>query len=154
MNMTRREQREAVMNLLFETEFKKDETPEEIFSLAVEDRELTTEAGSYIKDAYFDILEKLEEIDSMIGECSDGWKTTRLGRVSRSVLRLGVYEMMFRKDIPSNVSINEAIELAKKFDDPKARPFVNGVLNAVKNKLEAKNSGEKDAKEKEETPNV
>ena len=135
--MTRREQREAVLELLFETEFKKDESAEEIFALASLNREFTPEAGSYIKDVYFDLLEKLEEIDAMIGKCTSGWKTQRLSKLSRSIMRLCVYELLYRDDIPTNVSINEAVELSKKFDDTKARAFVNGVLNGVKNLIEA-----------------
>lgn len=134
--MTRREQREAVLELLFETEFKKDERSEEIFELAVSNRDLTVEAGSYIKDVYFDLLDKLESIDAMIGECASGWRTDRLSKLSRSIMRLCVYELMYRDDIPASASINEAVELSKKFDDPKARSFVNGVLNGVKNRLE------------------
>lgn len=136
--MTRREQREAVLELLFETEFKKDESPEAVFLLAAEERELTLEAGSYIKDVYFDLLEHLDEIDSLISKCAEGWKTNRMSRLSRSILRLCVYEMRFRDDIPMTISINEAVELSKKFDDPKARSFVNGVLNGVKTLLESK----------------
>ena len=134
--MTRREQREAVLELLFETEFKKDERAEDIFALAVLNREITVEAGSYIKDVYFDLLEKLDTIDEMIGKCASGWKTERLSRLSRSIMRLCVYELLYRDDIPARVSINEAVELSKKFDDVKARSFVNGVLNGVKNMLE------------------
>ncbi len=133
--MTRREQREEVLMLLFETEFKSDENCEEIFALAAENREFTLEAGSYIKNVYFELLEHLEEIDEMIGGAADGWKTSRMTRVSRNVMRIAVYEMMFREDIPANVSINEAVELSKKFDDPKAKSFVNGVLNKVKDTL-------------------
>lgn len=136
--MTRREQREAVLELLFETEFKKDERAEEIFALAIQNRELTPEAGSYIKDVYFDLLDKLSEIDDMIGACASGWKTSRLSKLSRSIMRLCVYELLYRDDIPASVSINEAVELAKKFDDEKAKSFINGVLNGVKNLLESK----------------
>ena len=134
--MTRREQREAVLELLFETEFKKDESAEDIFALAVANREFTVEAGSYIKNVYFDLLEKLDEIDELIGKCAAGWKTQRLSKLSRSIMRLCVYELLYRDDIPTNVSINEAVELSKKFDDSKARSFVNGVLNGVKNLIE------------------
>jgi hypothetical protein len=59
-----------------------------------------------------------------------------MSRVSRAVLRLGTYEMLYCEDIPSSVSLNEAVELAKKFDDPKARAFINGVLNSIKNEIE------------------
>lgn len=140
--MTRREQREAVLELLFETEFKKDESAEEIFALAASNREFSPEAGSYIKDVYFDLLEKLDEIDAMIGKCASGWKTQRLSKLSRSIMRLCVYELLYRDDIPTNVSINEAVELSKKFDDTKARSFVNGVLNGVKNLIEAEGKPE------------
>ena len=136
--MTRREQREAVLELLFETEFKKDEKAEDIFELAFLDREFTLEAGSYIKDVYFDLLDKLDIIDDIIGKCASGWKTERLSKLSRSIMRLCVYELLYRDDIPASVSINEAVELSKKFDDEKARSFVNGVLNAVKNLIEKK----------------
>jgi N utilization substance protein B len=140
--MTRREQREAVLELLFETEFKKDESAEEIFALAATNREFTLEAGSYIKDVYFDLLEKLDEIDGLIGKCASGWKTQRLSKLSRSIMRLCVYELLYRDDIPTNVSINEAVELSKKFDDSKARSFVNGVLNGVKNLIETEGKPE------------
>ena len=132
--MTRREAREAVLELLFETEFRKEESTEEIFETSADNRELPED--SYIKDTYFAVCEKREEIDAAIGENAKGWKPERLGNVSRSILRLAVYELMFVPTIPYNVTINEAVELAKKFDDEKARPFVNGVLNSVKNELE------------------
>lgn len=134
--MTRREAREVVFALLFETEFRKDETVEEIYYSSVENREI--EADEFIKRAYFAVSEKKEEIDAKIGEHSNGWKTERLTNVSRSVLRLGVYEMLYEETIPYNVSINEAVEIAKKYDEEKARAFINGVLNSVKKELEAK----------------
>ena len=137
--MTRREAREAVFGLLFETEFRTGETKEEIYESSAENREI--EDDIYVKDTYFAVCEKSEEIDSVIGENAKGWKPERLGNVSRSILRLGVYELMFVPSIPYNVTINEAVELAKKYDDEKARPFINGVLNAVKNMLEAKTEG-------------
>lgn len=135
--MTRREAREELLNLLFETEFRVGEEAEEIFATSEENREVA--ADEYIHRAYFGIIENKEEIDKVIGEHAHGWRTDRLARVSRAVLRLAVYELMYEKDIPSSVTINEAVELIKKYDDEKARPFVNGVLNSVKNGLESKN---------------
>lgn len=135
MIMTRREAREVIFELLFESEFRKDETAEEIFYSSVENREI--EEDELVKRAYFAIAAKCDEIDARIGEHANGWKTYRLTNVSRSVLRLAVYEMLFEDSIPYNVSINEAVEIAKKYDEEKARPFINGVLNSVKNELEA-----------------
>ena len=57
--------------------------------------------------------------------------------MSRSLLRLGAYEMTYEKEIPFNVTINEVVELAKAYDDPKARTFINGVLNSMKDALAA-----------------
>ena len=133
--LKRREAREIVVGLLFETEFRSDENYADIFNASVEDRQIPED--DYIKNAYFAVNEKKEEIDALIGDNASGWKTHRLTKLSRSVLRLAVYEMLFEDSIPYSVTINEAVELTKKFDDEKARPFVNGVLNSVKNKLEA-----------------
>lgn len=135
--MTRRELREAVLQMLFETEFRRDELPEDIFMISAENREYGPAEQNEIRKIYFDVLANKELIDGLINECSSGWKTTRITRLSLSIMRLCVYEMLFRDDIPAAVSLNEAVELSKTFDEPKAKPFINGVLNGVKNKLEA-----------------
>ncbi len=133
--ITRREAREILAGLLFETEFRPDEDVKEIYALACEDREIPND--EYINRAYFAIYENIEKIDGIISEHSNGWKTNRMSKLSLSVLRLCVYEMLY-EEIPYSVSINEAVELCKRFDDDKARPFVNGILNSVKEQLEAK----------------
>ena len=137
--MTRSEARKNVLELLFEREFRKDETDEEIFSTSSESREIETDP--YIKTVFFGVCNNLEEIDGEINKNAKGWKTTRLSKVSRSILRLCVYEMKYVKEIPLTVSINEGIELAKLYEDEKARPFINGVLNAIKNSISAESSG-------------
>ena len=131
--MTRKEAREELINLLFETDFRTDESAEAIFATSTENREIAED--DYLRRAYFAIMSNIEKIDATIGEHAHGWKTSRLGRVSRAILRMGVYELLFEADIPSRVTINEAVELSKKLDDEKARPFVNGVLNSVKDSV-------------------
>ena len=133
--MTRKEAREELFRLLFETEFRKDEDPRDIYTIAVEARQIRE--NDYVKECYFGICEHLEEIDEIFAAHSNGWKPSRISATSRSVIRLCTYEMMFREDIPAAVSLNEAIELVKLYDDPKARAFVNGVLNGIKNTLTA-----------------
>ena len=86
----------------------------------------------------FGVCEKQDEIDATIERHSNGWKVARLTRVSRAVIRLCVYEMANVQDVPATVAINEAIELSKKYDDEKARSFVNGVLNGIKAEYDAK----------------
>lgn len=134
--MTRRQAREAVFELLFETEFTAERTPEETLALALEQREMAED--DYIRSAYLGAMAHRAVLDVLLSRFSKGWKTDRMSRVSRAVLRLGTYEMLYCDDIPSSVSLNEAVELAKKFDDPKARAFINGVLNSIKNEIEEK----------------
>ncbi len=136
--LKRKEAREQVVALLFETEFKTDEKFEEVYAISSENREIPED--EYIKRAYFGVYNNREKIDELIGANAHGWKTHRLTKLSRSIMRLAVYEMLFEEDIPHSVSINEALELTKKFDDPKARAFVNGVLNSVKETLEKDNA--------------
>ena len=139
MAMNRHDAREAVFTLLFETEFRGNETSEDIFAISTQNREI--EADEYVKAAYFGVLEHLEEIDDMINRHANGWKTNRISKVSRSILRLATYEMLYLAEIPASVSINEGVELCKTFDEEKAKGFVNGVLNAIKDEIEGKENG-------------
>ena len=132
----KRERRNALLEILFESEFRKDETPEEIFIVSAEERELSQEVRTYVKNMYFDIKEKIDTVDEYINKASEGWKTTRLSKLSLCILRLAVYEMLYVEDVPAVISINEAIELSKKYDDPKAKSFINGVLNKIKDTIE------------------
>ena len=109
-----------------------DLTAEETYRLAEESREL--ENDKYLTETYFGVLDNLTVIDDIISQHAIGWKTNRMSKVSLSVMRIAVYEMKFT-DVPFSVSINEAVELSKKFDDDKAPAFVNGVLNAVAEQL-------------------
>ena len=131
--MKRKEARENAMCLLFEQDFRENETPAEIYEISVDNRE--TEDDEYLRRVFFGVNEHMEKIDEVIGRHSKGWKTDRMSHVSRAIQRIAVYEMMFEADIPAAVSINEAVELSKKYDDEKAKRFVNGVLNAVKDEL-------------------
>ena len=128
--MTRREAREAVLELLFESGFHPEATPEKIIERAVEMREI--QLNDFAKKVYFGVFENIEFIDALLEKHSVGWKKTRISPVARAAIRLAIYEIYFCEDIPDTASINEAIELIKKYDDAdKVRPFVNGVLNAV-----------------------
>ena len=127
--MNRKTARENAFILLFEKAIKIDETFEEIFIKATEDREL--EVDEYVKKVFFGNAENERIIDQKIDECLVGWKKERVSYVTKAVLKLATYELMIMEDIPVKVSINEAIELSKKYDDDKAYVFVNGVLNRV-----------------------
>lgn len=118
------------MSLLFETAFRPEETPEGVFDLAVELRDL--EETEYIRSTFFGTVANLSLIDDKINEFSKGWTSDRISPVSRAILRLAIYEILFCEDVPDHVAVNEAIELVKIYDDEeKVRKFVNGILNAV-----------------------
>ncbi|MBR5144668.1 MAG: transcription antitermination factor NusB [Clostridia bacterium] len=127
--MQRKLARENAFILIFESICKKDETAEEIFEKATLVRGL--ESDDYVKNVFFGSYENSLKLEETMEKHFQGWKKERISPVSMAILMLGCYEIMFLSDIPSKVSINEAIELSKKYDDEKSYAFVNGVLNAV-----------------------
>lgn len=134
-SIKRKEARELLFTLLFETEFKNGESVDAVYDISAENREIPENA--YIKKSFFEINEKTDLLDEVISKYAKGWKADRLSKVSRSVIRLAVYEILFCKDIPANVSVSEAVELAKKYGEEKARAFVNGVLSSIVKDVEA-----------------
>lgn len=128
--MSRRELREQIFKLIFRVEFnERDEMPEQE-RLFFEDDELAADEkdAGYISQKGNHIIEKLDEIDSMINKQAKGWTTQRMGKVDLTILRLAVYEIVFDEDVPAGVAINEAVELAKRFGQEESSGFVNGVL--------------------------
>jgi len=142
--ISRRKAREILLGLLFESEFREDEDYVAIYATSAQERLIPDDP--YIKTAYYTICENKDEIDKAIGTCAKGWRTDRLSKMSRSLLRLGVYEMLFDKNIPFMVTINEVVELTKTYDDPKAKSFINGVLNGIKDNAIASGVEKEDSK--------
>ena len=130
--MKRRELREHIFGILFRVEFMNETEMEEQMELFFEDlAEARPSDVDYIKSKYMAVREKMPMIDIMIDEKSTGWKTSRMGKVELTILRLAVFEMLFDEDVPATVAINEAVELAKKFGGDDTPAFVNGVLAKV-----------------------
>lgn len=134
--MQRKNARENAFILIFEGVCKKDETAEEIFTKATEIRGL--EYDDYVKEVFFGAYQQSAIIDNAVEKNAKGWKLHRISPVSMAIIRLASYEIMFCEDIPPRVSINEAIELSKKYDDEKSYSFVNGVLNALASEYSGK----------------
>lgn len=128
--------REYLFGLLFAQSFAAEEEADDFYARTIEstDTQLGDQAD-YIRGCFFGILEKKEELDQKIASCALGWTVDRLSRTSLAIMRLAVYEMSAVKDVPKRVALNEAVELAKKFDDDSAPAFINGVLNAVAHTL-------------------
>lgn len=134
--MNRHEAREAALGLVFERSFKPDEDSSKLYELAKEERAL--EEDEYVRRVTAGVFENLERIDALIEGSAKGWKINRMPGVSLALMRICVYEMLFEADIPINVSLNEAVELAKKFDGDDAPAFVNGVLNKISKNMPEK----------------
>lgn len=127
--MTRRELRENMFKMLFRVEFHKEgELPEQLSLFEEELENLRAEDKAYLTAKTDGILSHLKEIDAEINDKSVGWKTSRMGKVDLAILRLAVYELRYEEEIPEKVSINEAVELAKKYGTDESSSFVNGVL--------------------------
>lgn len=127
--MTRREAREQAFMVLFEKTFSNESTIREIIETA-EEAELI-KINSFADSLLVAVENNSDAIDKIIEENSRGWAIQRLPRVSLAVLRLAIGEMMFVEDVPTGVSVNEAIELVKKYGTSEDASFVNGVLGTV-----------------------
>ncbi|HEX3039331.1 MAG TPA: transcription antitermination factor NusB [Caproiciproducens sp.] len=138
--MKRREAREQAFVLIFERSINHDTTQQIIDAAGLADDTIIDEFAEKIAVG---VEENEEALDAQIEKNIRGWKMNRLSKVSLALLRLAIYEIMFVEDIPVSVSINEAIDLAKKYGGADDAPFVNGVLGSVAKGLE--NSGDKNA---------
>ena len=129
--MTRREAREEAFILIFEKQFNSADTSE-ILEIAAEVRDL--KPNTYIKTVFTGVYDNIESIDNIISENAIGWKIGRISKVSLSILRLAIFEIKYMDDIPVSVSINEAVELAKKYATQDDASFINGILSSVEKK--------------------
>ena len=130
--MSRSELREHVFRMLFRIEFNNEEEMKEQEELYFELLgEISDENKAYILEKYSAITEKQDEIDAVLNEVSEGWKTSRMNRVDLTILRLATYELRWDEDVPTGVAINEAVELAKKYSSDEGPSFVNGILAKV-----------------------
>lgn len=121
--MKRREAREKALQTLFQLE-NTELTVEDAMSHVLEG-----DSDSFYEKLVLGTIENLAEIDESLISKLENWSLTRLPKIERTVLRLAVFELLFMKDAPARVVMNEAIELCKTFGDDKSSKFVNGVLS-------------------------
>ena len=126
--MTRKMAREEAFILIFEKVFTKEST-EDILALANESRDLVPD--DYIETVFSGVYDNVEELDNIISSTAIGWKIERISKTALCVLRLALFEIKFMDDIPLSVSINEAVEICKKYATTEDASFVNGILSTV-----------------------
>jgi N utilization substance protein B len=127
----RRKARELAVQLLYQHDLAKMD-PEAAMSLFWEHFPADMEVREFCRQLMLGTLDRLAVIDEFLSEASENWSLNRMSVVDRNILRLATYELLDRPDIPPSVSLNEAIEIAKKYSTPDAAMFINGVLDRVK----------------------
>jgi len=136
----RRQGRERAFQILYGCCFfsvKKEDYLRRTFNNFIpENNEKNSPANIFAWELINGVLENQDYLDQTIGQHSKNWRLNRIATVELTVLRLAAFEMLFRKDVPIKVSINEAIELSKKYGDNNSSRFVNGILDAIAKKCE------------------
>jgi len=135
---SRQKSRQRALQLLFLWDMRRQPVSEIVHSyyhsLASEESEPIEERDTFAEDLVRGAVSKVDEIDALISEHSEHWRLERMAAVDRNILRVAIYEMM-AMPTPSAVVIDQALELARRFSSDESIPFLNGVLDAVNQKL-------------------
>lgn len=122
--------REHALKILYQVEVKK-ETLDEIITQYWEDNSIDVEIAGFAEIIVRGTLEHIEMIDTIIVRHTDNWQLSRMAIIDRNILRFGAYEILFVEDVPPKVTINETVNIAKKYSQEDSGKFVNGVLDHI-----------------------
>lgn len=131
----RRAGRECAVQFLYQLDLCPEKNWEKVLLAHWKLSEPSKSTQDFAEGLIRGVMEKLPELDAKIKTLADNWDFNRLAAVDRNILRLAIYEMLYRQEIPPVVSINEAIEIAKRFSTEESGKFVNGLLDRVKKEL-------------------
>jgi len=132
----RRENRKCAVQFLYQWELNKPEQLNDALRVFIESRDQPRDYFVFTEELVNGTLENIQEVDAEILAHATNWTFDRIAKVDLSILRLAIYELLHRRDIPPIVSINEAIELGKIFSTPDSKRFINGILDQMKNKID------------------
>jgi N utilization substance protein B len=132
---TRRKIREIILKILFALDINKSFSQDEILNGILLTLEVPENVKEFIKNIVNGIIKHKKEIDNKISPKLINWSISRLPIIDRNILRISVYELLYLNEIPHKVSINEAIELAKRYSTSKSPSFINGVLDSIYNEI-------------------
>ena len=136
----RRQSREAALKLLYALDITRAEV-QEVLRTPWAEAMLPDEIRNFTTTLVTGVIQHRNDIDAFIQECSTNWSLERIGLVERNILRFAIYELCFLPDIPPNVTINEAVEVAKKYGTEEAPAFINGILDRIKHMVEQRLEG-------------
>jgi transcription antitermination factor NusB len=131
---TRRKARELTIQILFAMEFSSVDQ-DEITDMICKNFDSSKSARAFSGELVRGVRENIEHLDNVIRRSSKNWRIERMSIVDRSILRLAAYEMLYRKEIPYKVSIDEAVELGKRYGTEESGSFINGVLDNIFNRI-------------------
>ena len=129
--MKRRKAREYALQILFQLDIRKEKPSAVVLRHFWAEYQPDDEVKAFAEEIIKGTYKHLAEINKLIHDCAKNWSLDRMAVVDRNVLRMAVYEILHRMDIPTSVTINEAIEIAKKFGTEESGSFVNGILDSV-----------------------
>ena len=132
---TRREAREWAVQLLFQLDLNPD-SADTAFEDFWTSREADAESRAFVDEVVSGTRARLDEIDASLRRYAENWAVNRMGVIERNVLRMALFEMYFRLDIPPVVTINEAVDLAKYFGSAESGRFINGILDRARKDLD------------------
>ena len=132
----RRANRMVVVQFLYQWEMNKPEQLLDALRVFIESQENDRDYYQFGESLIHGVIENIDFIDQEIKRYAQNWAFDRIAKVDLSVLRLAIYELSFRKDIPPIVSIYEAIDLGKTFSNEESKRFINGILDQVKGKIQ------------------
>ena len=130
----KRKVRKYAFELIFGYEFNKEESALSYYNTAYDNFVCEDDEEESVKAVFLGICDNINDIDNIIGNHLNGWKISRLSRTILSLMRVSVYEMKYVK-LPSAISINEAVELAKEYGEDGSASYINGVLNNISKEL-------------------
>lgn len=131
--MKRREERECAFSLLFQMDFWQPDEIDSQIELYFNEQsvEIDEDNIKFIKSEAMGAYDNKNNIDKIIAEYAKDWTINRLAKVDLAILRLATYEILYNETIPVGVSVNEAVELAKKYSSDEAPSFINGILGKI-----------------------
>jgi N utilization substance protein B len=128
----RHDSRVAAVQFLYSWSLNPPERTEDALRLFYEFKEQPREHFAYAEELIHGVLQNVEDIDKRITALAQNWDFHRIARIDLAILRLAIFEILHRKDVPPIVAINEAIDISKEYSSADARRFVNGILDKVK----------------------
>jgi len=137
----RRQARILALSVLYQIEIRPQDTLEDLVYFTLLMKDYDTDVARFAEKLINGVYNHMEELDGFIDRFTDNWSISRMATIDKNVMRISIYEMKYLDDVPKNVSINEAVEIAKVYSTEKSGEFVNGVLDRIGNYLYGESGG-------------